>query len=156
MSGDSSIVSGIRSASGAPANELMLRVRKRVSWGPVPRAEGLRARAVSEEELELSKRMIRDAEGGWEPWPEDVRLCMCNMPGLIGAAGSGDVSSPGMDDELAAEVDRCHGFGSREGLLSILRRWRLSADVSRGEDERGVERTRGDGRGAGKTRGEGR
>jgi hypothetical protein len=52
-------------------------------------------------------------------------------------------SSPGVDDEL---VDRWNGFGSRTALLSSLRRWRSSADVSRGEDESCVGKTRGEGR----------
>lgn len=121
MRGDSSIVSGIRSTSEAPAP--MLRVRRRLSCGTLPRDGGLRARAAREEELEveLSKRIIRDVGSCWEAWPEDERACMRNMPGLTGAVGSG-ISSPGVDEEL---VERCHGFGSgeaRAGLVSSLRR----------------------------------
>jgi hypothetical protein len=122
--GDSSIVSGIRSVSGAPAEEPMLRARKRLSCGTPPRDGGLRARAVREDELEveLSKRIIRDEEGCWEPWPEVERVCIRSMPGLTGAVGSGGISSPGVDEEL---VERCHGFGSGEAraeLVSSLRR----------------------------------
>lgn len=72
---------------------------------------------------------------------------MRNMPGLIGAAGSGGISSLGVDEELAADTERCHGFKSgeaRAGLVSSLRRWRSCVDVSCGDDERGVERTRGE------------
>lgn len=99
----------------------------------------------------LSKRMIRDELelAGCEPWLEDEWLCVRNMPGLTGApvgyAGSLDVSlsSPGVDDEL---MDRCHGFGSRGALLSGLRRRWSSGDVSCGEDEGCVGKTRGDGK----------
>lgn len=122
--GDSSIVSGIRSMSEAPAEEPMLRVRRRLSCGTLPREGGLRARTVREEELEevLSNRMIRDEEGCCEPWPEVERVCMRSMPCLTGTVGSGGISSPGVDEEL---VERCHGFGSGEArveLVSSLRR----------------------------------
>lgn len=144
----------MRSGSEAlPAEEPMMRVRKRLSCNP----GGLRARAVpvavrdEEVVVVLSKRMIRDEleVDGCEPWLEDERLCIRNMPGLaealVGYTGSVDVSlsSPGVDDELA---DRCHGFGSRAALLSSLRRWRSSVDVSRGEDESCVGKMRGDGK----------
>jgi hypothetical protein len=111
------------------------------------------ATAVRDEEaVELSKRIIRDEleEAAWEPWLEDERLCMRNMPGLTGMlagyAESVDVSlsSPGgVDEEL---VDRYHGLGSRAALVSSLRRWRSSVDVSRGEDESCVGTTRGEGK----------
>jgi hypothetical protein len=122
--GDSSIVSGIRSMSEAPAEEPMLRVRRRLSCGTLPREGGLRARTVREEELEevLSNRMIRDEEGCCEPWPEVERVCMRSMPCLTGNVGSGGISSPGVDEEL---VERCHGFESGEAraeLVSSLRR----------------------------------
>lgn len=143
--GDSSIVSGIRSVSGAPAEELMLRARRRLSCGTLPREGGLRARAVREElEEEFSKRMIRDKEDCWEPWPEVERVCMRSMPGLTGAVGSRSVSSPGVDEEL---MERCHGFGSGEvrvELVSGLRRWRSCVGVSCGDDESGVGKTRGE------------
>lgn len=144
--GDSSIVSGIRSMSGAPIEEPKLRARKRLSCGTLPREGGLRARAVREEELEveLSKRIMRDEEGCWDPWPEVERVCMRSMPGLTGVVGSGGISSPGVDDEL---VERCHGFGSGEArakLVSSLRRWRSCVGVSCGDDESGVGKRRGE------------